>query len=91
MNLNLRCPKILQMTKMTSIINKNYIIIIIRFLYSGVVGRIMTVGKSNSILKARYGGELVGKICNFFYPHVLFPLFLRLMNIQHCYTRPGCI
>jgi len=24
MNLNLRCPEILQMTKMTSIINKNY-------------------------------------------------------------------
>jgi len=34
--------------------------------------RIIIVEKPNLILEARYCGELVGKICNFFYPHVLF-------------------
>jgi len=55
MNLNLRCPEILQITKMISIINKNY--------QDSCTGcgvlisyRIMTIEKSNLILETRYGG-----------------------------------
>lgn len=49
----------------------------------------MAVEKSNSILEARYGGELVGEIYNIFYPHVPFPPFSR--RILNFYTQPGCI
>jgi len=55
-----------------------------RFLHIGcrkLTGcRIMTIEKPNSILEARYCEELVGEICNFFYPHVSFSP-LSLMSI----------
>jgi len=70
------------MTKMTSIINKNYQ----DFCTQGAANRIfdcriMIVKKPNLILEAHYCGELVGKICNFFYPHVPFSSLSRFMSI----------
>jgi len=58
----------------------NYQQELLRFLHTGCTRipadcQIMAVEKSNSILEARYGGKL-GEICNIFYPHVPFPLFL---------------
>jgi len=53
-----------------------------RFLHTGCSKptgcRIMTVKKPNSILEARYCGELVGEICNFFTPMSRFPYFYSL-------------
>jgi len=50
-----------------------------RFLHTGCskpIGcQIMIVEKLNLILEARYCGELVGKIYNFFYPLYHFPHF----------------
>jgi len=42
--------------------------------------QIMTVEKPNLILEARYCGELVREICNFFSPHVPFSSLSQLMS-----------
>jgi len=57
--------------------NFNYQQELSRFLHTGcskpTVCRILIVEKSNLVLEARYCGELVGEICNFFTP--VFPTF----------------
>jgi len=42
--------------------------------------RIMIVEKPNLIMEARYCGELIGEICNFFYSHVPFSPLSRFMS-----------
>jgi len=63
----------------------NYQQELLRFLYTGCdkpTGcRIMIIEKPNLILEARYCGELVGEICNFFYPHVPFSSLSQFMSI----------
>jgi len=66
------------MTKMTSII-KNYQDSCTQGAANRQVMPNYDCKKPNLILEARYCGELVGKICNFFYLHVPFS---PLMNIS---------
>jgi len=78
MNLNLQCPKILQIIKMDS---KNYQDSCDTGCRIPEGCRIMIVEEPNLIMEARSCGELVGKICNFFYPHVPFsPLSWFMSN-----------
>jgi len=76
MNLNLRCPKILQMTKITSIINKNYQDSCTQS------KQVPNYDCRKTKFDSRYCGELVGEICNFFFSYVpFFPPLSRFMSI----------
>jgi len=77
MNLNLRCLELLQLQKLLQLSR------IIKILAHSkpTSCRIMIVKKPNLILEARYCGELIGEICNFFYLYVPFSLLSRFMSI----------